>query len=579
VSVSAASSELNALLAGIVRENPTAYDPKIRAVVTPLNEMIFGKVATALWVLFGAVGLVLLIACANVANLLLARATGRQQEIALRAALGAGRARLIRQLLAESLMLAVAGGVLGLFLAWFGTAALAAAGPKEIPRIAAVKVDLNVLLFGFAASLIAGMLFGLAPALRASRVDLTDALKELSKSTAGRGKHALRNALVIGEFALAFVLVMGAGLIARSFVKLMNVDPGFDPKNVVTLNTYVYAKRYQSGQAETNYRRDALARLHATAGIESAAFVSTLPLTSFDRTSFHIQDRPLANPNSAPSVDRYSVSPEYFNVMRIPVKRGRTFTDQDHAGAPLVAVISESCASTLFAGRDAIGQHIQLGGLNSDKWLTVVGVVGDVRQYGLDRAATMAAYIPMDQNLNFGYMLVARTAGDPQKMLSAVRSAMLEVDKTQPVFDVMPMDSYLRASVSQRSFLLTLLGVFAALAMGLAAIGIYGVISYAVSLRTREIGIRMAIGAHWPEILRMVLKQGVTLAGAGVAIGFAASLGLTQFLASLLFDVRPTDLATASAVVVALGAVAMLACYIPARRASKIDPIVALRYE
>ena len=581
VDPNAAAAELNAALAGIIRENPKSYDPAIRVMVTPIRDQILGRISGALWILTGAVGLVLLIACANVANLLLARATGREQEIALRTALGAGRARLIRQLLTESVTLGALGGICGVALAWIGTSAIASAAPRDIPRLEAVKMDTVVLLFGLATSLLAGILFGLAPALRASRVDLAQSMKELSKSTAGRGKQRLRNALVIAEFALAFVLVMGAGLLAKSFVRLMNVDPGFDSHNVLTLNTYVYAKKYSADEAGIQYARDVLNRLHTTPGLESAAFVSTLPLTSFDRTSLHVREHPLVNPNAPPSVDRYSISPEYFHVMRIPIKRGRAFTEQDRASTMPVAIISESCARTEFPGEDPIGKHVQLAGdgVNSKPWLTVVGVAGDVRQYGLERAAIMAAYIPLEQNVNFSYMLAARTTRPPEQMQQAVRDAFFAVDKTQPVFDVAPMDSYLRASVAERSFTLTLLGVFAALALGLAAIGIYGVIAYAVSQRTREIGIRMALGARWPDVLGMVLRQGISLAGAGLVAGFAASLALTQFLASLLFDVRATDLATAAAVSATLTIVALTATYIPARKAAKVDPIVALRYE
>jgi putative ABC transport system permease protein len=579
VSPETGSADLNVALRGIVNENRANYDPSIRAVVTPLHDLIFGRVRAALWILAAAVGIVLLIACANIANLLLARATGRQQEIALRTALGASRPRLVRQFLIESLMLAFAGGICGIALAWIGTSTVAAIAPREIPRIEAVKVDSTALLFGLAASVLAAGLFGLAPALRSSRVDLTESLKELAKSTAGRGKQGLRNTLVVAEIALAFVLVMGAGLLAKSFLRLMNVDPGFDSKNVLTLSTYVYSQRYGKPELELGYYRQVFEKLRSTPGIDSVAMVSTLPLTSFDRTLFHIQDKPLANPIQAPSVDRYSITPDYFRVMRIPVKRGRAFTDEDRVFARPVVIVSESCARTEFPGEDPIGKHIQLSRPDDSKpWMTIVGVVGDVRQYALDREATMAVYLPEAQNTDFAYQLVARTTVDPRRMTAAVRGAFLEVDKSQPVYNIAPMDSYLRSSVAQRSFTLTLFGLFAALALGLAAIGIYGVISYAVSLRTREIGVRMALGARWNDVLGMVLKQGIVLAVAGLAAGFAASLALTQFLASLLYEVRPAD-PTTSVVAVLLTIVALAASFIPARRAANIDPIVALRYE
>jgi len=573
-----AGAELNAVLAGIVREHTDAYNSAIRVNVTPLREEVFGQVRTALWVMLGAVSFVLLIACANVANLLLARATGRAKEIALRTALGAGRGRLIRQMLTESLVLAVAGGIVGLGLAFVGTSAVAAAAPREISRIVEVKIDVTVLLFAFGASLLAGVLFGLAPALRASRVDLTEGLK--GRSTEGHGTMNLRDALVAVEFGLAFVLVVGVGLLGKSFVHLIHVDPGFDARNVLTANAYVYARRYADPRVELNYYNQVFDRLRANGGFESMAMVSTLPFTSFDRTLFHIQDQPLANPNEAPDVDRYSISPDYFRVMRIPLKRGRGFSGQDQRGSPAVAIVSESCARTLFPIEDAIGKHIQLGGRDDNKpWMTIVGVVGDVRQYGLDRAPNMEAYIPQAQDLNFTYIFVARTIGDPGRMEGAVRDAFLAVDKTQPLFDVVPMETYLSASLAGRTFTLVLLGSFGVLALALAAIGIYGVISYAVSLRAREIGIRMALGAKWSDVSRLILRQSLTLTGTGLAAGFVASLWLTRFLASLLFDVHPTDPGTILGVALLLTGVALVGSYVPARRAAKVDPAIALRSE
>ncbi len=580
VSVSAARAELNSIMRDIVSEHPKDYARGAGVVVEPLRDQIVGRVSKALWVLLGAVGFVLLIACANVANLVLARTTGRAKEIALRAALGAGRWRIVRQLLTESLMLALFGGVAGVLLALWGTSVLASLGPKEIPRVDEIRMDAPVLLFGLAASLLTAVLFGLLPALRASRVDLTEAIKDMGKSTEGRSRHGLRNLLVTAELALAFVLVVGAGLLGKSFIRLMNVDPGYDPHNVLALNTYVYGERYQKPEAELNYYQQVMERLRATPGVESVAMASTLPLENFDRRGFHIQDRPLANESDAPSADAYSVSPDYFRVMKIALKRGRVFTGQDSPGAPQVALISESCARSQFPGRDPIGQHIQLGGRHEDKpWLTIVGVVADVRQYGLDRPSNMEAYIAQAQDLSFGYRLVARTAIDPRRLERAVRDAFLSVDKTQPVFHVQPMETYVAVSLAERTFTLALLGLFGGLALVLAAVGIYGVVSYTVTLRTREVGIRMALGAERRDVLAMVLWQGMKLIGAGLAAGFAASLVLTRFLASLLFEVRPTDLATSGAVALVLAAVALVAGYLPAWRASRVDPMVALRYE
>ena len=582
ISISAATAELKAIMRDIAREHPASYDTGATVLVTPLEQHIVGSVRTALWVLLSSVGFVLLIACANVMNLLLARSTRRAREIALRAALGAGRVRIVRQLLTENLALAVAGGLLGTLMALWGTSLLASLGPKEIPRVAEVRMDVPVFLFALLATLLAGVMFGLAPALRASRVDLNDALKDTAKSTEGRGRHGLRNALATAELALAFVLVVGAGLLGNSFLHLLNVDPGFDPHNILTLQAYLYSQQYQgSGDAELAYDKRALDRLLATGQVESAAMVSTIPLSDdFDRTGFHVQDRPLTSSAEAPPVDRYSVSPDYFQVMRIPLRRGRIFTGQDRAGAPLVAVISESCARSQFGGQDPIGKHIQLGGRNdSNPWMTIVGIVGDVRQYGLDKTPNMAAYQPQAQDTSFGYRMVARTTVDPRLLVNTAREAFLAADKTQPVFQVQPLDDYLRALLAERRFTLELLALFGALALSLAAIGIYGVISYGVSLRTRELGVRMALGANPRDVLRMVLRQGAALAAIGLGAGWIASLALSGFLRSLLYGVKSWDPTTTALVTLVLGTVALLASYIPARRATRVDPMTALRYE
>ncbi|HEY6393293.1 MAG TPA: ABC transporter permease [Bryobacteraceae bacterium] len=581
VAPDSASAELNTIMHGIVGEHPSDYDPKAGVLLTPLQDHLVGPVRTALWVLLGAVGFVLLIACANVMNLLLARATGRSKEIALRTALGAERHRIVRQLLTENLALAIAGGALGVLLAVWGTSILASLGPREIPRVKEVTMDVPVLLFGLAASVIAGVLFGLAPAIRASRVDLIDTLKDAGKSTEGRARHGLRNVLVSAELALAFVLVVGAGLLGNSFLHLLNVNSGFDPHNVLTVATYVYGQRYQKPEQELGFYKQVFDQLRSTPGIESVGMVSTIPLGgNFDRVSMHIEDRRLQNPAQAPSPDRYSVSPDYFHVMRIPLLRGRAFTDQDRPGGPLAIVISESCARSQFAGQDPIGKHIQLGSRDDSKpWATVVGVVGDVRQYGLDRAPNMAVYLPQAQNLNFSYLLVARTTMDPRRLEGAARAAFLAADKTQPIYDVKPMEEYLGASLAERSFTLALLGLFGTLALVLAAVGIYGVITYAVSLRTRELGIRMALGAQRDDVLRMVLMQGAALTGWGLLAGLGASLVLTRFLGSMLYGVKSWDIATSFVVAIILATVALVASYVPARRATKVDPMVALRYE
>lgn len=580
VSFGEAKAELNSLMREIVREHPTEYFERTVISMLPLRDYMVGQVRTALWILLGAVGMVLLIACTNVAHLALARASGRAKEMAVRSALGAGRARLVRQMLSESLSLAILGGLAGVFLAWWGTAALAGLGPKELPRAHEIRIDTPVLLFAFGVSLLSGVLFGLVPALRASRVDPNESLKDMGRSTEGRSRFTYRNVLVTVELALAFVLAMGAGLLGKSLVRLLNVDPGYDSHNVLTAGLYVYGDRYKDPEAELHFYDEVMNRLRATSGIENVAIASNLPLLSFDRAAMHIQDRPLANNASAPSVDRYSVSPDYLRVMRIPLKRGRSFTDGDRTGAPLVAIISESCARTMFPGRDALGQHIQMGARRDDKeWATIIGIAGDIRQYGLDSPSKMEAYLPVAQNLGYGFNLTARTSGDPRRLEETVRQVMLSVDNTQPIFRVRPLESYLAESLASRRFTLTLLGLFGGLALVLAAVGIYGVISYAVSLRTRELGIRMALGAARRDVLQMVLRQGLRLAATGLGLGFAASIVLTRFLSSLLFQVKPADRITIAAVSLTLAAVALLANYLPARRASRVDPNEALRSE
>ena len=581
VSVERARSELNAVMRVIVREHPTEYSERTVIAMMPLRDYTVGKVRTALWILLGAVGMVLLIACANVAHLSLARASSRVKEMAVRAALGAGRARLVRQMLSESLLLAIAGGLAGVVLTWWGTHALTALGPKELPRATEIRIDMPVLWFALAVSIFAGLLFGVAPALRASRVDPNESLKDVGRSTEGRARFAYRNLLVTVELALAFVLAMGAGLLSKSLVRLLNVDPGYDPHNVLTAGVYVYGDRYHDKpEAELNYYEQAMQRLRSTPGIESVAMASNLPLLTFDRSAFHIQDHPLANDADAPDVDRYSVSPDYFQVLDIPLKRGRLFTDGDRKGTPLVALISESCARTLFPNQDPIGKHIQIGGRHDDKeWMTIVGVVGDVQQYGLDQPSNMAAYIPLAQDLSFGYNVAVRTTGDPRRMEQTVRQAFLSADNTQPVFHVRPLEDYVAESLAARRFTLMLLGLFGGLALVLAAVGIYGVISYAVSLRTREFGIRLALGAARKDVLQMVLRQGLKLAATGLVLGIVASVVFTRFLTALLFQVKPADMMTTLAVLLMLAAVALLANYLPAHRASHVDPNVALRYE
>ena len=578
VSLERASGELNSALSGIVREHPTSYAEGSKVMLIPLAEHYVGHVRTAMWILLGAVGFVLLIACANVTNLALARATRRAKEMSLRAALGAGRLRLVRQLILESLLIAFASGIAGLFLAWIVTPTLVALGPKSLAGVHDIRIDPQVLWFTFAASVVSVLLSGMLPALGASRADAAESLKDSSRSTPGRSSRAVRNLLVTGELALAFLLLVGAGLLAKSFVRLTGVDLGYDPHNVLTLGVYVYGERYKKPEAELNFYSQVMDRIRATPGVDSIGMTSILPLDSFDRRGFHIQDRRVANESDVPFVDAYSVSPDYFRVMRIRLMRGRLFTAADRLGSGRVALISESCARSQFPHEDPIGKHIQLGGRHDDReWLTIVGVVGGVRQFGVDQPSRMEAYIAQAQDTSFSYNMVVRTTTDPWRMAQSVRAAFLAVDPTQPVYHVRPMESYVSDSLSARTFALVLLGLFGALALVLAAIGVYGLVSYTVSLRTSEVGIRMALGAAQRDVLLLVLRHGMLLAAGGLLVGVCASLALTRLLGAMLYEVRPTDLAMSAGSALVLAAVALAAAYIPARRATRIDPIMALR--
>jgi putative ABC transport system permease protein len=577
VSIEQARQEANAVMQGILRAHPTDYKPRSEFRITPLLDFIVNRVSTAMWVLLAAVGLVLLLACANVANLVLAQATGRAQEMSLRAAIGAGRGRLVRQLTIECLLLAIASTAAGVLLAWLGTSALAAYGSRELPRIADIHMDATVLWFTSATALFTVALFGVLPAWQTSRVDLASSLKDAARATGGRSRHAFRKVLVTAELALAFVVLIGAGLLSRSYLRLASVNPGYDPHNVVTMGYYVYSQRYRATDAQLALYQQVKDRLLQIPGVESAGMTSTLPLNGFDRRGFHIQDRPLANSSESPFADIYSVTPDYFRVLRIPLKRGRLFTDADRAGAPLAAIISESCARSQFPNTDPLGKHVQFGGLDEKRWATVVGIVGDIRQYGLDQPSNMEAYLPQAQNVNFGYSLLVRTAGDPSRMKNAIRAAIAAADPTQPVFHIQPLEAYLADTLATRTFTLLLLGVFGALALALAAVGIYGAFSYTVTARTREVGIRMALGAANRDVLSMVLSQGLRLVAVGLAIGLGASFLLTRFLATLLYEIGVSDPLTFLAAAAGLAMVALLATYIPARRATRIDPMTALR--
>lgn len=567
VGVAEARAELNGIMRRIAREYPSDYARDTSARVEPLQDHVVGPIQTALWVLLGAVALVLLIACVNIANLLLARATGRTMELAIRAALGGSRRRLAGQLLTESMVLSLIGGGAGVLLGWGGTIVLASMAPKELPRLDQVHLDTTVLLFAVGVSLITGLIFGVFPAWRASRLD----------GTSLRG--SLRSVLVIAEVALAFVLAVGTGLLGKSFQRLAAVNAGFDSHHILTLTPTVTGPRYATAEAELRYYRQVVEKVRAIPGILSAGMISNVPLSHTEPLKLRVEGAPDLTDSEAPNVDVYWASPDYFRVLKIPLKRGRFFTDRDGPGQP-AAIVSESFVKSRFASSQPLGRRIQLGPLQEHgPWFTIVGIVGDVRNNGLDQEPDEAVYVPQAMDPDHYTRLVAHTAGEPMSFEKAVGAAIREIDPMQPIFHVQPMDDYVAAFLSGRSFTLTLIGLFGTMALLLAAVGIYGVISYTVGLRTREVGIRMALGAERHAILRMILSDVLVLLAWGLAVGFLSALALTRFLSHMLFEVARTDAATSASVALVLTCVALLAGYFPALRAARVDPNHALRSE
>jgi putative ABC transport system permease protein len=526
------------------------------------------------------VGFILLIACANVANLELAREAGRQREIALRAALGAGRSRIARQLLTESVLLSALGAGGGLLLAGGGVSLLRRLGSKVVHHLASVRVDPWVLAFTVGIAVLTGILFGLAPALIATRQKLNETLKEGGTRTAmSRGHHRLRGSLAVSELALAWVLLAGAGLLVRSFVRLLNVDPGFIPQNLLTLRIALVGNKYSDAPQQVAFFQRALERIATLPGVRSAAAVSALPLFGFSMAMrVGIEGQPPPPPDQPASVPIEDVTPEYFGTMGIPLLGGRNFTDQDASRAPKVAIVSEAFVHRYFQNTSPIGHRVQLGGGQGD-WVSVVGVVGDVRQLGLDQGIRPQVFRPLLQDPQGSMTVVVRTGSDPEGLILPVQNAVWALDKDQPIAEVATMDHWLSDSLASRRLNMLLLGIFAALGLALATVGIYGVISYSVTQRTHEIGIRIALGAKRGDVLQLVVGQGFALTFMGIAIGLAGALGLTRFLSSMLYGIRAADPLTFAGVSMILAGVALLASYIPARRAMKVDPMVALRYE
>jgi putative ABC transport system permease protein len=581
VPLSQATVEMKTITARLAEQYPQS-NHGFGAYLASFREEFSGDTRLAVLVLFGAVVFVLLIACVNVANLFLVRGAARAREIALRLAFGASRGRVIRQMLTESLLLAFCGGVLGVVLGAWGISGLGYLLPADALKTMGVRMDPSVFLFAAFIVVLVAFAFGLIPALQATRPDLHETLKEGGRSaTSTRGQHRLRGALAIAETALALILLVGAGLMLKSLYHLIQVSPGFGPARVLTMEMDLRSDQYSKGPAILNFWQQLLDRVRQIPGVESAALGTVVPLTgNHNRSDVTIEGLPAPGPGEFPHPDYHIISSAYTNTMGIPLLRGRTFTDSDNETAPSVALVNATMARRFWTNGDPVGKRFLWGhpGEN-EKWITIVGVVADTKLYGLDNPARLEVYSPYRQSPSNDMNLVVRSAADPASLTSSIRAAVAAIDKDQPVFAVHTMQQLVDDSISTRRLTLVLLGIFSALALILAAIGIYGVMAYSVALRTQEIGIRMALGARQKDVLRLVIGQGARIAFFGVAIGLAAAAALARLLSSLLFSVSASDPVTFAAVAVLLVAVALLACYIPARRALRVDPIIALRYE
>jgi putative ABC transport system permease protein len=583
VGLGRAQAEMTTFAENLKKANPNNFAPTWTLKVRTLDDIATGRIRPALLVLLGAVGLVLLIACANVANLLLARAAVRIKEIAIRSALGADRASLIRQLLTESIILSLSGGVLGLLLAESSVRSLVALNPN-LPRASEVGIDGNVMIFTLVVSVLTGLLFGLAPALQTSRTNLNETLKDGSRSGAAdfAGRN-VRRGLVVAEVALSLTLLIGAALLIESVGKLQNVDPGFDPHNVLVFNLALPAVKYPSDTSQVLFGDQLVARLSALTGVRSAGTTSVLPFAGgWSTSSFNIEGVIVPRGQNGPWGDYRVATAGYFDAMRIPLKTGRVFTSQDRQGAPPVVVIDEQFVKKYFQHGNPIGKRITFGaapGKTDSTWITIVGVVGHAAHEGLDAEPRIQYYFPYAQTGGRQMAVTVRTAGSPLAMLPAVRNAVHGVDRDLPLSNVNTMDKLVESSVGQRKLSMILLGVFSTIALLLASIGIYGVMSYSVAQRTRELGIRMALGAARLSVLTLVVRQGIALALSGVAIGLVAAFALTRFLSNQLYGVGATDPATFATVSGTLILIALLATLMPALRATRVDPVVALRDE
>jgi putative ABC transport system permease protein len=577
VSLEQASAEMKGIAQRLAQQYPESSKDESAETIR-MYDLITGPIRPMLITLFAAVAVVILIACANVANLLLVRASVREKELAIRAAMGAGRHRLVLQMLSESLLLAFVGGAAGVALAYLAIPSIQTLSAGSIPRVMDVTLDRNVLAFSFLVTLVTGLLFGIAPAWQASRGGVGAVLKDASRSSTGARGHRLRGVLLVAEVALSLILLVGASLLLRSFARLTHVDPGFRAERVLSFAVGLPQVAYADDPKRIAFFDSLLDTLRTKPGVQAVGMVQTPPIRSDYLLSFTIQGRPAPPPGTGPSANYRAASPGYFEAMSIPLVKGRAFTATDRASAPRVAVVDEAFAQRHFPGQDPIGGGIDIGN-GTDGFYEIVGVVGNVRHEGLDEVSRPTMYVSSAQDAFSTMWVMVKTAGDPSAFASTARQALREIDPSLPAFSVGPLTDVLTESVAQRRFSMLLLGMFALVALFLAAVGLYGVVAYAVSQRTQEIGLRMAIGAQRGDVLRLVLGSGMKLATIGVLLGIAGALGLSRYVATMLFGVTRFDVASYAATAVVLLAICALACYIPSRRAMRVDPLVALRAE
>jgi putative ABC transport system permease protein len=577
-SIESANAELGVLNRRYREENPAApdSDPAVEMTAEPLRNLVVADVREKVLILFGSVAVVLLIACANVASLLLSRALARRREIAVRTALGASRGVIVRQLLAESLLLALAAGVLGVGLSWVGTRALVTWGASQVPQGIPIGIDTRVLLFTLISSLLAGIFFGTFPALQLARLDVETSLRDEGRGTStGQARTQIKSLLVVGQVALSLLLLIGAGLLLRSFGRLLAVDPGFDAHNVLTMNVSLPTVKYAKPAQQTAFFDELLRRVSVLPGVRNAAISAALPLSWKRITPVLPEGQPNVPLAQRPFVDIEAVSPEWFRTMRVTLRAGREFSGADNADAPKVVMVNETFARRFWGTENPVGRHVLVG--RGPAQSEVIGMTADVKNKGLAQDTQAQLYLPFAQLPWADMNLLVRTAGPPQNITSAVRAEIAAVDPDQPVADIQTVDQLVATSLAQPRFVMLLFGVFSVTALALSIIGIYGVLSYWVAQRRYELGIRLALGAQRADILGIVVRRGLALAIAGIVVGLMAALLLTRLLASMLYETGTLDLATFAAAPLVFLGIALLASYLPARRATKVDPVEALR--